>query len=148
MGSDNSFALRSSLFAFLVCGLQGYYIGSGSGHCTIPGNSLYSVEADGVRLIDWLADLIETEDEWPRVVDCCANATTHAASHQIPAAAAVGGLESGSDGQADWACSAAFAEHYRAAGFPMPNATNAADRARIERLWTDFDCRRASPPAH
>ena len=31
---------------------SGYFIASGASHCTIPGNSLYSVEADGVRLID------------------------------------------------------------------------------------------------
>ena len=118
---------------------SGYFIASGASHCTIPGNSLYSVEAEGVRLIDWLAALVD-DGSWERTVDCCGDArsptsTARPAAQQQPSSAR------GAGGKAQWECAAAFAQHYRAAGFAAPNST---DAGRVQRLYRDFERRQCT----
>jgi hypothetical protein len=44
------------------------YIAPGFQHCIIPYPNFYTVEADGVPLVDWLADMLE--DRAARSVDC------------------------------------------------------------------------------
>ena len=115
---------------------SGYFIASGASHCTIPGNSLYSVEAHGVRLVDWLAALVD-DGSWERTVDCCGDGRSPtstgrpvAQQQQQPSSAR------GAGGKVQWECAAAFAQHYREAGFPTPNST---DAGRVQRLYRDFE---------
>ena len=110
---------------------SGYYIADGSSHCTIPGNSLYSVMADGVRLIDWLAALVEGRG-WDRTIDCCGdNHLPRKPRRQVSL-----NTSRGTNGKQKWQCAAAFAEHYQRAGFHAPNST---DALRVERLYRDFE---------
>jgi hypothetical protein len=111
---------------------SGYFIADGSAHCTIPGNSLYTVSADGVRLIDWLAALIEGTS-WERVLDCCSDTLLSAQPLLTRSEFPKSRGESGGD---QWQCVAAFAEHYSWAGFPTPNTT---DATHVGRLYRDFE---------
>ena len=113
---------------------SGYFIADGSAHCTIPGNSLYTVTADGVRLIDWLAGLIEGAS-WERAVDCCGD-TLVSAQPLLTNWQSTFRKSRGEGGGHQWQCAAAFAEHYSRAGFPAPNST---DATHIERLYRDFE---------
>ena len=112
---------------------SGYFIADGASHCTIPGNSLYTVTADGVRLIDWLAALVE-DGTWDRTVDCCGG--TRTSRHPPPQRQMSATEPSSSSGGRRWQCAVAFAEHYRRAGFPVPNST---DGSLVERLYRDFE---------
>ena len=113
---------------------SGYFIADGSAHCTIPGNSLYTVTADGVRLIDWLAALVEGTS-WERTVDCCGDTSMSKQPVWTNGESSLPNLRSQSGGH-EWQCAAAFAEHYWRAGFQAPNST---DATRVERLYRDFE---------
>ena len=113
---------------------SGYFIADGSAHCTTPGNSFYSVTADGVRLVEWLAALVEGSS-WARVVDCCGDTPSSKEPSQVHQQTNLAGTRS-DNGRQQWQCAAAFAEHYWRAGFPPPNST---DASRIEGQYRDFE---------
>mgnify|MGYP007125201357 CR=1 FL=1 len=112
---------------------SGYFIADGSAHCTTPGNSFYSVTADGVRLVEWLAALVEGSS-WARVVDCCGDTPSSKEPSQMHQQTNLASTRS-DNGRQQWQCAAAFAEHYWRAGFPPPNST---DASRIEGQYRDF----------